>query len=76
MYGEIEGDAGARFHKMNEEHGYIDVERAERGYRPGDRVRVLMNHVCTAMNLHAVVWGVRGEEVVTSWQVEGRGKLQ
>lgn len=76
LFGEIEGDAGAQFHKLNEEHGYIDLQRAEREYRPGDRVRVLMNHVCTAMNLHEQVWGVRGEEVVTSWKVEGRGKLQ
>ncbi len=76
LYGEIEGDAGARFHKLNEEHGYVDLERAERNYRPGDRVRVLMNHVCTAMNLHEQVWGVRGQEVVASWKVEGRGKLQ
>jgi D-serine deaminase-like pyridoxal phosphate-dependent protein len=35
-----------------------------------------MNHVCTAMNLHEQVWAVRGEEVVTSWKVEARGKLQ
>ena len=76
LYGAIDGDAGARFHKMNEEHGYIDLARAERNYRPGDRVRVLMNHVCTAMNLHEQVWAVRGEEVVASWKVEARGKLQ
>jgi D-serine deaminase-like pyridoxal phosphate-dependent protein len=76
LYGAIDGDAGARFHKMNEEHGYIDLTRAARNYRPGDRVRVLMNHVCTAMNLHEQVWAVRGEEVVTSWKVEARGKLQ
>ena len=76
LYGEIEGDAGARFHKMNEEHGYVDLSRAERAYRPGDRVRVLMNHVCTAMNLHEQVWAVRGDEVLEGWTVAGRGKLQ
>jgi D-serine deaminase-like pyridoxal phosphate-dependent protein len=76
LYGEIEGDAGARFHKMNEEHGYVELSRAERTYRPGDRVRVLMNHVCTAMNLHEQVWAVHGEEVVDAWTVAGRGKLQ
>ncbi|MDR3718749.1 MAG: alanine racemase [Bryobacteraceae bacterium] len=76
LFGEIEGDAGARFHKMNEEHGYVDLSRAERSYRPGDRVRVLMNHVCTAMNLHERVWAVRGDEVFDAWTVAGRGKLQ
>jgi D-serine deaminase-like pyridoxal phosphate-dependent protein len=76
LYGAIEGDAGARFHKMNEEHGYVDLSRAERTYRPGDRVRVLMNHVCAAINLHEQVWAVRGDEVIESWAVAGRGKLQ
>jgi D-serine deaminase-like pyridoxal phosphate-dependent protein len=76
LFGEIEGDAGARFHKMNEEHGYIDLSRAARTYKPGDRVRVLMNHVCTAMNLHEQVWAVRGDEVLDAWTVAGRGKLQ
>ena len=76
LYGDIEGDPGARFHKMNEEHGYVDLSRAEKAYRPGDRVRVLMNHVCTAMNLHGQVWAVRGDEVIEAWTVAGRGKLQ
>lgn len=76
LFGDVEGDEGARFHKMNEEHGYVDLSRAGRSYRPGDRVRVLMNHVCTAVNLHERVWAVRGDEVVEAWTVVGRGKLQ
>lgn len=76
LFGDIEGDAGARFHKMNEEHGYVDLSHAEKSYRPGDRVRVLMNHVCTAVNLHERVWAVRGEQVLDEWIVAGRGKLQ
>jgi len=76
LYGEIEGDTGARFHKMNEEHGYVDLSQAARTYRTGDRVRVLMNHVCTAVNLHERVWAVRGDEVLEAWTVAGRGKLQ
>ena len=76
LFGDIEGDAGARFHKMNEEHGHVDLSQAEKSYRPGDRVRVLMNHVCTAVNLHERVWAVRGDQVLDQWVVAGRGKLQ
>lgn len=76
LFGDIVGDAGARFHKMNEEHGYVDLSFAERSYRPGDHVRVLMNHVCTAVNLHERVWAVRGDDVLDAWTVAGRGKLQ
>jgi len=67
---------GAVFTKMNEEHGYIDVRRAERDFSVGDRVRVIPNHICTAMNLHEAVYGVRGEVVEQIWKVEARGKLQ
>ncbi len=76
LFGEIDGDTGARFHKMNEEHGYVDLSKAGRNYHTGDRVRVLMNHVCTAVNLHERAWAVRGAEVLEAWTVAGRGKLQ
>jgi D-serine deaminase-like pyridoxal phosphate-dependent protein len=66
----------ARFHKMNEEHGYIDVRHVDRPFAVGDRVHVVPNHVCTVMNLHEQVYGFRGEQVEEVWKVEGRGKLQ
>jgi len=64
----------ALFEKMNEEHGY--VKHAGHKRKVGERVRVLPNHICVAVNLHERIYGVRGEEVVESWTVEGRGKLQ
>jgi D-serine deaminase-like pyridoxal phosphate-dependent protein len=42
----------------------------------GEKVRVIPNHVCVSMNLQERVYGVRGEEVVETWEVEARGKLQ
>ncbi len=66
----------ARFVKMNEEHGYIDLEDAAGRFQVGDRVRIVPNHICVAMNLHEKVYGVRDGEVVEEWAVAGRGKLQ
>ncbi len=66
----------AHFHKMNEEHGFIDVSRCERPFGVGDKLRILMNHVCVAMNLAESVHGHRGGVVETSWPVAARGKLQ
>ncbi len=66
----------AVFVKMNEEHGYVDVRRAGAEFAVGDRLRVIPNHICTAMNLHEQVYGIRGETVEEIWKVEGRGKLQ
>lgn len=75
-FGLLPDAPGARFHKMNEEHGFVDVREAERRFTIGDRVKVVPNHVCVAMNLHEQVYGVRGETVEEVWRVEGRGKLQ
>ncbi len=66
----------ALFHNMNEEHGYVDIRRAGREFSIGDRVRIIPNHVCVAVNLHERVYGVRNENVEQVWKVEGRGKLQ
>jgi D-serine deaminase-like pyridoxal phosphate-dependent protein len=67
---------GARFHKMNEEHGFIDLTEAGREFRIGDRVHVIPNHICVAVNLHEKIYGVRAETVERVWAVEARGKLQ
>ncbi|MGC4055057.1 MAG: alanine racemase [Paludibaculum sp.] len=75
-FGEILEAPGARFHKMNEEHGFVEFAGDNTKLSVGDRVHVLPNHICVAMNLHEQVYGVRGDEVVETWTVEGRGKLQ
>jgi D-serine deaminase-like pyridoxal phosphate-dependent protein len=72
-YGEIIGSPEASFFKMNEEHGYVKRNGAK--FKVGDRVRVLMNHVCVTVNMEERIYGIRGEEVVETWEVEGRGKL-
>ena len=75
-FGHLVEAPGARFHKMNEEHGFIDLAHAAAEFRVGDRVRVIPNHICVAVNLHEKVYGVRGETVSEVWPVDARGKLQ
>jgi D-serine deaminase-like pyridoxal phosphate-dependent protein len=75
-FGHLVEAPGARFHKMNEEHGFVDLTEAAREFRIGDRVHVIPNHVCVAVNLHEKIYGVRGETVEHVWSVEARGKLQ
>ncbi len=75
-FGQLVEAPGARFHKMNEEHGFVDLAHAEAEFRVGDRVRVIPNHVCVAVNLHEKVYGVRGDLVEEVWPVDARGKLQ
>lgn len=75
-WGHIVEAPEAVFTKMNEEHGYIRLAGAASRFKPGDRVRVIPNHICVAMNLHESVYGVRGDRVEECWRVEARGKLQ
>jgi D-serine deaminase-like pyridoxal phosphate-dependent protein len=75
-FGYIREAPEAEFTKMNEEHGFIDLTGVQSKFKVGDRVRVVPNHICTAVNLHEQIYGVRGEEVVETWRVEARGKLQ
>ena len=75
-FGHVVEAPTARFHKMNEEHGFIDLTGTGREFSIGDRVHVIPNHICVAVNLHERVYGVRGDRVEEIWSVDGRGKLQ
>jgi D-serine deaminase-like pyridoxal phosphate-dependent protein len=66
----------AVYYGQSEEHGHLDVKKCRREFQIGDRLRIIPNHVCVAMNLHEQVYGIRGDRVEQVWRVEGRGKLQ
>jgi len=78
-FGYVVEAPAARFHKMNEEHGFIDISQAvsaDAEFSIGDRVHIIPNHICVAVNLHDQVYGLRGDTVEEVWKVEARGKLQ
>ena len=74
-FGRVVEAPQAVFARMNEEHGFIELGDSRR-FAVGDRVRIIPNHVCVALNLHECVYGIRGDVVEQVWRVEGRGKLQ
>ncbi len=75
-FGSVVGVPAAVFTKMNEEHGFVDVSKSDANLKVGDRLRIIPNHVCVAVNLHERIYGIAGEGVEETWEVEGRGKLQ
>ncbi len=75
-HGELIEAPGARFYQMNEEHGFIDLSESGEKLSIGDRVRVVPNHVCVAVNMHEKMYGIRGDTVEAVWEVAARGKLQ
>ena len=59
--------------KMNEEHGYVEVQEPA---RVGDKVWVVPSHCCATVNMHdEIAYGRRGR-VEGSWQVAARGKVR
>jgi len=75
-FGRIVDAPEASFHRMNEEHGFIDLRGVGAHFEIGQKTRIIPNHICTAVNLHEFVYGVRGDRVEEVWKVEARGKLQ
>lgn len=75
-FGLVKEDHAAQIERLSEEHGHLNITRSDRRYRVGDRLSVIPNHVCTTVNMHDEIYGVRGEHVETVWRVEGRGKVR
>jgi D-serine deaminase-like pyridoxal phosphate-dependent protein len=75
-FGRIVEDPALVLLKMNEEHGYVRREGSEQRHPIGERLHVIPNHVCTAMNMHDEVWVHRGGEVVDTWRIAARGKVR
>lgn len=74
-YGLIVEYPAARLYKLNEEHGYVDVSACETAPEIGERVHIIPEHVCVAVNLHNMIYGVRGDQVEVEWEVAARGLL-
>lgn len=75
-FGLIKEDPAAEIERFSEEHGHINLSRSDRTYTVGERLMVIPNHVCSTVNMHDEIYGVRGGKVETVWQVAARGKVR
>lgn len=75
-FGLIREDLMAEFESMSEEHGHLAICKSEKRYRIGERLTIIPNHVCSTINLHDAIYGVRGETVESIWRVAARGKVK
>lgn len=60
----------------SEEHGWIDTSESDEAFEVGDRLAFIVPHVCTTVNLHDHIVGVRNGEVADLWAVQARGKVR
>ena len=75
-FGMVKTDPDAEVERLSEEHGNLNIARSTRAYRIGERLEIIPNHVCTTVNMHNQIYGVRGGRVESVWEVSGRGKVQ
>lgn len=75
-FGMVKTDPDADVERLSEEHGNLNISRSTRAYRVGERLEIIPNHVCSTVNMHNQIYGVRGERVESVWEVAGRGKVQ
>jgi len=61
---------------FSEEHGHLDTSRCVHAPRVGERLRIIPNHVCTTINMHDRVFGIRGDRVEQLIHVDARGGVQ
>ncbi|HEV8431413.1 MAG TPA: alanine racemase [Pyrinomonadaceae bacterium] len=75
-FGIVKEDSAAEVERFSEEHGHLNIAHSERRYRVGERLSIIPNHVCTTVNMHDEIYGVRGEQVEEVWRVAARGKVR
>jgi D-serine deaminase-like pyridoxal phosphate-dependent protein len=77
-FGCVKGQPGWFFARASEEHGVL--LRLDEGHaddlRVGDRVELIPNHICPAVNLYDRLVVQRGGVVAGSWAVAARGRSQ
>ena len=75
-FGYLASDPATRVVSLWEEHGVLGLGEMSRGLRVGDRVSIVPNHVCTAINLHNRLVGVHDDQVEEVWKVAARGRIE
>ncbi len=75
-FGQLVEHPGAVVANCSEEHGMLDLSRAQSKPRIGDIVNVIPNHCCVVSNMVDEVYGVRDGQVETVWPVAARGRVR
>jgi len=61
---------------LSEEHGWLRLPESAQSMKVGDKVEVIPNHVCPAVNLQDEMYLVRDGEVAETWPIIARGRVR
>jgi D-serine deaminase-like pyridoxal phosphate-dependent protein len=72
----VAGRPDLRIDFLTEEHGVGHVEMDGRAPEIGERLEIVPLHICSAVNLFDVAFGVRDGTVEHEFLIEARGKVR
>jgi len=75
-FGMIKEDPNAMLGDLSEEHGHVNISHTQRKYKVGERLSVIPNHVCSTINMHDEIFGIRRNHVEAKWEVAARGRVR
>jgi D-serine deaminase-like pyridoxal phosphate-dependent protein len=70
------GEPGFRYTAGSDEFGSIQYDNANKTYKVGDKLELIIPHCDPVVNLYDVFYGVRNDRVEAVWPVTARGKSQ
>lgn len=65
----------AKISRLSEEHGEVDLSQCDKRPKLGERVQVIMNHICPCVNLQEAAWLRDAGGALERLPVDARGRL-
>jgi D-serine deaminase-like pyridoxal phosphate-dependent protein len=75
-YGYLKGSGGTIVSRLSEEHAVVVLSDGAPRPAIGERVEIIPNHACAALNLFDTLIGVRDGVVEVTWPVLARGRVR
>lgn len=60
----------------SEEHGAVHIPPGTRPPQIGEKLEIYPNYVSDVVNLADRLWVVQGDQVIVTWEIQGRGKRE
>ncbi len=70
----VEGRDDVRYQTGGDEHGILHLSEHSQSFTIGDVVTCIPSHCDTTLNNFDTLHAVRGDQVVQSWEISGRGR--
>jgi D-serine deaminase-like pyridoxal phosphate-dependent protein len=70
------GEKSFAYNAGSDEFGVIKYETAQRSYKVGDKLELIVPHCDPVVNEYDQIYGIRGDKVETVWPIAARGHSQ